>query len=146
VGSGRGEQWAVGSERWAKRFFPFKGGKMKVKNYQELIAWQKAMDLVEDVYRASRTFPREEIYALTSQIRRAAVSVPSNIAEGQGRRTTLDFLRHLSIAYGSLREVETQILIAGRLRYLNSATIDQVMRRAGELGKLLNGLMNSLPH
>ncbi len=119
---------------------------MKVKNYQELIAWQKAMDLVEDVYRASRTFPREEIYALTSQIRRAAVSVPSNIAEGQGRRTTLDFLRHPSIAYGSLREVETQILIAGRLRYLNSATIDQVMRRAGEVGKLLNGLMNSLPH
>jgi len=127
-------------------FFHLKGGKMKVKNYQELIAWQKAMDLVEDVYRASRTFPREEIYALTSQIRRAAVSVPSNIAEGQGRRTTLDFLRHLSIAYGSLREVETQILIAGRLRYLNSATIDQVMRRAGEVGKLLNGLMNSLPH
>ena len=135
------EQWAVGKE-----IFPFKEGKMKVKNYQELIAWQKAMDLVEDVYRASRTFPREEIYALTSQIRRAAVSVPSNIAEGQGRRTTLDFLRHLSIAYGSLREVETQILIAGRLRYLNSATIDQVMRRAGEVGKLLNGLMNSLTH
>jgi len=129
-----------------KEIFPFKRGKMKVKNYQELIAWQKAMDLVEDVYRASRTFPREEIYPLTSQIRRAAVSVPSNIAEGQGRRTTLDFLRHLSIAYGSLREVETQILIAGRLRYLNSATIDQVMRRAGEVGKLLNGLMNSLPH
>src|SRR5712691_5534753 len=87
---------------------------MKVKNYQELIVWQKAMDLVEDVYKASRDFPREEVYALTSQIRRAAVSIPSNIAEGQGRRTTLDFLRHLSIAYGSLREVETQILIAGR--------------------------------
>ena len=87
---------------------------MKVKNYQELIVWQKAMDLVEDVYKSSRDFPREEIYALTSQIRRAAVSIPSNIAEGQGRRTTLDFLRHLSIAYGSLREVETQILIAGR--------------------------------
>ena len=72
---------------------------MKVKNYQELIVWQKAMDLVEDVYKSSKDFPREEIYALTSQIRRAAVSIPSNIAEGQGRRTTLDFLRHLSIAY-----------------------------------------------
>ena len=117
---------------------------MKVKNYQELIAWQKAMDLVEDVYRASKTFPREEIYGLTSQIRRAAVSLASNIAEGQGRRTSLDFLRHLSIAYGSLREVETRILIAGRLLYLNSPTTDQVMRRAGEVGKLLNGLMNSL--
>jgi four helix bundle protein len=117
---------------------------MKVKNYQELIAWQKAMDLVEDVYRASKTFPREEIYALTSQIRRAAVSVPSNIAEGQGRRTTLDFLRHLSIAYGSLREVETQILIAQRLRYVNETTVEPVMRRAGEVGRLLNGLMSSL--
>jgi len=75
---------------------------MKAKNYQELTVWQRAMDLVEDVYTLSRDFPREEIYALTSQIRRAAVSTPSNIAEGQGRRTTADFVRHLSIAYGSL--------------------------------------------
>ena len=117
---------------------------MKVKNYQELIVWQKAMDLVEDVYKSSRDFPREEIYALTSQIRRAAVSIPSNIAEGQGRRTTLDFLRHLSIAYGSLREVETQILIAGRLRYVAQTRVDDVMDLAGEVGRLLNGLMNSL--
>ena len=85
---------------------------MKVKNYQDLIAWQRAMDLVELVYKASTRFPREELYALTSQVRRAAVSIPSTIAEGQGRRTTSDFLRHLSIAYGSLREVETQLLIA----------------------------------
>src|ERR1700682_299934 len=98
---------------------------MKVKNYQELIAWQKAVGLVEAVYLASRTFPREEIYGLTSQIRRAAVSVPSNIAEGQGRRTTLDFLRHLSIAYGSLREVETQILIARRLKYIAQARLEE---------------------
>ena len=117
---------------------------MKVKNYQELIVWQKAMDLVEDVYKSSRDFPREEIYALTSQIRRAAVSIPSNIAEGQGRRTTLDFLRHLSIAYGSLREVETQILIARRLRYVTQTRVDEVMDFAGEVGRLLNGLMNSL--
>jgi four helix bundle protein len=81
---------------------------MSLKNYQELIAWQKAMDLVVETYAISRSFPREEIYALTNQIRRAAVSIPSNIAEGQGRRTTADFLRHLSISYGSLREVETQ--------------------------------------
>ena len=117
---------------------------MKVKNYQDLIAWQKAMDLVDDVYRASREFPREEIYALTSQIRRAAVSIPSNIAEGQGRRTTADFLRHLSIAYGSLREVETQILIAQRLKYLAQANVETVLSRAGEVGRLLNGLMASL--
>lgn len=117
---------------------------MKLKNYQDLIAWQKSMDLVEDVYRASKDFPREEIYALTSQIRRAAVSIPSNIAEGQGRRTTADFLRHLSIAYGSLCEVETQILIARRLKYIAQARLDDVMSRAGEVGRLLNGLMASL--
>jgi len=117
---------------------------MRVKNYQELIAWQKAMDLVEAVYRASRNFPREETYALTNQIRRAAVSVPSNIAEGQGRRTTADFLRHLSIAYGSLREVETQILIAARLGYATKEMTSGVMNLAGEVGRLLNGLMASL--
>ncbi len=117
---------------------------MKVKNYTELIVWQKAMDLVEDVYRVSKSFPREEIYGLTSQIRRASVSIASNIAEGQGRRTTADFLRHLSIAYGSLREVETQILIAARLRYLAQIRTDEVMQLAGEVGKLLNGLMCSL--
>src|SRR5258708_7699005 len=117
---------------------------MKVKNYQELIAWQKAMDLVEDVYKASRAFPREEIYALTSQIRRAAVSIPSNIAEGQGRRTNGDFLHHLSIAYGSLREVKTQILIAQRLRYLAQREVEKVLSRAGEVGRILNGLMASL--
>ena len=117
---------------------------MKVKNYQELIAWQRAMDLVEEVYKASKSFPREEIYALTSQIRRAAVSIPSNIAEGQGRRTTADFLRHLSIAYGSLREVETQMLIAARLGYSGLERTETVMNRAGEVGRLLNGLMASL--
>jgi four helix bundle protein len=117
---------------------------MKVKNYQELIAWQKAMDLVEEVYLASRSFPREELYGLTSQLRRAAVSIPSNVAEGQGRRTTPDFLRHLSIAYGSLRELETQILIATRLGYLAQGKCYEVMNTAGEVGRLLNGLTSSL--
>ena len=117
---------------------------MKVKNYQELIAWQRAMDLAEEVYTASRDFPREEIYALTNQIRRAAVSIPSNIAEGQGRRTTADFLRHLSIAYGSLCELETQILIAQRLRYLVQEKVENILARAGEVGRILNGLMASL--
>ena len=117
---------------------------MKVKNYQELIGWQKAMDLVEEVYKASQDFPREEIYGLTGQIRRAAVSIASNIAEGQGRRTTADFLRHLSIVYGSLREVETQILIARRLKYVTQTRFEEVMSLAGEVGRLLNGLMASL--
>ncbi len=96
---------------------------MKVKDYSELIAWQKAMDLVERVYDASRQFPKEELYAC-KQIRRAAVSIPSNIAEGQGRRSTNEFLHHLSYAHGSLREVETQILIAGRLGYLRQNNVE----------------------
>jgi len=117
---------------------------MKVKNYQELIVWQKAMDLVEEVYKSSKNFPREELYGLTSQLRRAAVSIPSNIAEGQGRTTTPDFLRHLSISYGSLRELETQVLIATRLGYLAKERRDDVINMAGEVGRLLNGLMSSL--
>jgi len=117
---------------------------MKVSHYQELIAWQKAMALVEEVYAATRTFPREEIYGLTSQLRRAAVSVPSNIAEGQGRRSTADFLRHLSIAYGSLLELETQVLIAARLNYLSKEKCNVVLKMAAEVGRLLNGLISAL--
>src|SRR5437660_4976339 len=109
------------------------------KPHKKLVAWSKSMDLVQVVYEISKKCPREEIYGLTSQIRRAAVSIPSNIAEGQGRRTTSDFLRHLSIAYGSLREVETQILIARRLKYVPEARLEEVMNRAGEVGRLLNG-------
>jgi four helix bundle protein len=117
---------------------------MKVRNYQDLIVWQKAMDLVEQIYATTRNFPREEMYGLTSQLRRAAVSIPSNIAEGQGRRTTADFVRHLSISYGSLREVETQALIAARLRYLTTEGCQDILKMAGEVGRLLNGLMSSL--
>ena len=117
---------------------------MKVKNYQELIVWQKSMDFVEEIYSSTKAFPRKEIYALTNQIRKAAVSIPSNIAEGQGRRTTPDFCRRLSIAYGSLREVETQILIAMRLGYLSHTPKNHLLRMAAEIGRLLNGLMTAL--
>jgi len=114
------------------------------KNYRDLIVWQKAMDFVEKVYHATRGFPKEEIYGLTSQVRRAAVSVPSNIAEGEGRHSAGDFQRFLSMAYGSLREVETQILIAERLHYLPAEKVSDLMGAAGEIGRLLNGLMTSL--
>jgi four helix bundle protein len=102
------------------------------------------MDLVELVYQATRQFPREELYGLTNQLRRAAVSVPSNIAEGQGRNSTNDFRRFLAIGYGSLREVETQILIAQRLQYINEAQTERLLNLAGEVGRLINGLSNSL--
>ena len=115
-----------------------------IRDYRDLIVWQKAMSLVTDIYRETKLFPRDEVYGLTAQIRRASVSIPSNIAEGQGRRTTADFVKHLSIAYGSLREVETQALIARRLNYVAEIALNKVLNHAGEVGRLLNGLMASL--
>jgi four helix bundle protein len=117
---------------------------MAGKNYRDLVAWQKAMDLVENVYLVSKGFPRDELYGLTSQVRRAAVSVPSNIAEGQGRFTTGEFVHLLSVGHGSLREVETQIIIAGRLNYLSEPKANGVLELASEVGRLINGLANSL--
>jgi four helix bundle protein len=117
---------------------------MAVKNFKDLIAWQKAMDLVEMVYRLTKQFTPEELYGLTSQLRRAVVSIPSNIAEGQGRNTENEFNRFLSIAYGSLREVETQLLIAIRLEYVRQSDFQPVQDLCDETGRILNGLMNSL--
>jgi four helix bundle protein len=117
---------------------------MPVKDFRELIVWQKAMDLVAHAYRTTAHFPREEIYGLTSQIRRAAVSIPSNIAEGQARNTTRDFLQFLAIAYGSLKELETQILIAERLGYINSESKDVLIASTTEVARLISGLANSL--
>lgn len=117
---------------------------MPVKNYRDLIAWQKAMDLVEEVYLLTQKFPREELYGLTAQIRRAVVSVPSNVAEGEGRNSAKEFVRFLSIAYGSLREVETQLLIAVRLKYLTQDEIRESQQLCDETGRIINGLMNKL--
>lgn len=117
---------------------------MKVRNYTELFAWQRAMDLVLATYQATKSFPVEELYALTKQLRRAVVSIPSNIAEGQGRRSTKEFLHHLSIAYGSLSETETQILIAERLRYLPKERSEELIGMCGEVGRIINGLARSL--
>jgi len=123
-----------------------KGSGVSGKNYADLIVWRRAMDFVEAVYRATAVFPKEEIYGLTRQMRRAAVSIPSNIAEGQGRKSPREFHRFLSVAHGSLRELETQILIAERLEYVDSSARSNLMNSAGEIGRLLNGLMNSLSH
>jgi four helix bundle protein len=119
---------------------------MKVKNFRELIVWQKALDLVEETYKASKSFPKDEIYGLTSQIRRAVVSIPSNIAEGQGRDTSREFRHYLSIAYGSLCEVQTQIFIAPRLTYMKEEQVIRLLSMTDEVARLINGLSNSLPH
>ncbi len=117
---------------------------MTGKSYQDLIAWQRAMDFVESVYRATRSFPKDELYGLTSQIRRSSVSVPSNIAEGQGRRAKAEFHHRLSIAHGSLCEAETQLMIGGRLAYLGPSDLQRLLAQAGEVGRLITGLSNSL--
>jgi four helix bundle protein len=117
---------------------------MPVKTYRELIAWQKAMDLVVLVYRLTPRFPKEELYRLTQQLRKAAVSIPSNIAEGQGRRTTAEFLHFLSIASGSLNEAETQVLLGERLGYVVSSETTDVLGLSSEVGRVLNGQISSL--
>jgi four helix bundle protein len=117
---------------------------MAVRSYRELIAWQKAMDMVASVYEVRRRFPKEEMFALTLQVRRASVSIPSNIAEGQGRGIGKEFCHHLRIAYGSLREVETQLLIADRLGYLPVRKIDSLLEQSSEVGRLVNGLMKAV--
>ena len=117
---------------------------MSLLHYRELIAWQKAMRLVSRVYELSDHFPADEKFGLTSQIRRAAISVPSNVAEGQGRDSTKEFVRHLSIAYGSLMEVETQILIGVDLKYLDDETAEVFLQESAEAGRIINGLMRSL--
>ena len=117
---------------------------MPVQSYRELFAWQKAMDFTTEVYRVTRRFPKEELYGVTSQLRRAAISVPSNIAEGQGRQTTGEFRQFLGHARGSLLETETQILLSERLEYLDHETTENLLKQAAEVGRILNGLMNSL--
>lgn len=106
--------------------------------------WQKSMDLVEMVYHVTKGFPREDLYGLTNQLRRAAVSIPSNIAEGQARNSTAEFRNFLSIARGSLAEVETQLLIAERLNYIEPGKLGELMNIQTEINKMTNALMSKL--
>jgi len=114
-----------------------------MQGHKDLVVWQKAMDLVTTVYKLTKSFPKSEVYGLASQMQRAAVSVPSNIAEGQGLKQTQAYARHLAIANGSLTELETQLEIARRLGYL-TAEDEPVIDRAGEVGRMLAGLRRSL--
>jgi four helix bundle protein len=117
---------------------------MDIKSFRDLIAWQKAMDYVVLVYRHAALFPREELYGLTCQLRRAAVSIPSNIAEGHGRQSTRDFLKFLAIAYGSLNESQTQVLLAQRLKFLEDRACSELLEVSYEVARLINGLIKSL--
>lgn len=115
-----------------------------LKNYKELKVWQKAFSLCLDIYRFSRDFPKEEKFGLTSQVRRAAVSIPSNIAEGYSRKSTADYVRMLYIAYGSLCELETQIMLAGDLGYLKDSRFANLIENISEVERMLKALIRSL--
>ena len=117
---------------------------MVVNSYEELIVWQKAMLLVEEVYKLVKKLPREELYALSDQLRRAVVSVPSNIAEGHTRAGTKEFINFLSIANGSRVEVETQLKICERLKYLSESDVTESLNLCSEVGKMLNVMISKL--
>lgn len=117
---------------------------MTVTSYKDLDVWQKAMDLVTEVYALTKGFPRDELYGLTSQMRRAAVSIPSNIAEGRGKRSTGDFMRFLNIAYGSAAELETQIIISENLGYTDQNITKPLIEETNRVCRMLNGLITSL--
>ncbi len=115
-----------------------------LRNYKELKVWQRAYQLCLEVYKITKRFPNEERYILTSQIRRAAVSVPSNIAEGYGRKTTPEYIRFLYIAYGSNCELETQILLSGDMGYIETDKLKILQEGIGEVERMLKALIKSL--
>jgi four helix bundle protein len=118
--------------------------KVRAHRYQDLLAWQKAIEFVQAIYAISSKFPQKKMFGLKSQLRRAAVSVPSNIAEGQGRASRGEFLQFLGHARGSLYEIETQIVIAPNLRYFSAEDRDLLLAEAQRLGRILNALIASL--
>ncbi len=117
---------------------------MTVRGYKELLVWQKALLVTRNVYRLTRSFPSEERFGLIAQMRRAAVSIPSNIAEGQARRTTREFIQFLSHSEGSLAELETQMLISVDLAYCHKAEASPIFVDLDELRKMLNALRRKL--
>ena len=118
--------------------------KIPIRSYRDLVVWQKAVELVTEIYRLTQTFPKEEMFGLMSQMRRAAVSIPSNIAEGHGRLSRKEYIYFLGNARGSLAELETQVTIARNLGFLEETKLNRVLEQAGELGRIINGLLASL--
>jgi four helix bundle protein len=117
---------------------------MEIRSFRDLRVWQGSMDLVEMIYRLSADFPRHETYGLTSQIRRAAISIPSNIAEGHSRKHTKEYLKFLSIAQGSLAELQTQIEIASRLGYVTESAVNETLSFSVSLSKQLHALRSAI--
>ncbi len=119
---------------------------MIVRDYKDLIVWQKSMDLLVEVYRLAKKLPKEETYGLSDQMRRAVVSIPSNIAEGKNRSSGKDFLRFLFIARGSRAEVETQLLACIRLNYLEEDDVENALKLCTEVGKMLSAMISKMSH
>lgn len=117
---------------------------MTIRSYRDLEVWKRSMALVKSVYTLSGAFPADERFGLTSQLRRSAVSIPSNIAEGRARKSTKDFLRFLNIAYGSLAEIETQLLLSKDMAFAPASEVDALLNETAEIARMINGLTVSL--
>jgi len=116
----------------------------EIRSFRDLIVWDRSMDLVKETYKATESFPKEEIFGLTSQVRRAAASIPSNIAEGHARLSRKEFQHYLGNARGSLAELQTQIILGKELGFLSEKEMDAFLNKAAEVGRLINGLLSSL--
>jgi four helix bundle protein len=142
-GQGTGNR-GRGVEVGSLNHFKFGRHIMSIRSYRDLLVWQKSMDLVEEAYRVTGGFSKHEIYGLSSQVQRATVSIPANIAAGHDRDSTKEYLRHLAIAAGSLAEVETLIIVALRLKYLERRLHDDVLTACESIGRMLRNLQRAL--
>jgi len=115
-----------------------------IRGFRDLIVWQKSVDLIDEIYRLTREFPKHEQYGLSSQVQRAAVSVAANIAEGNGRDSTREYIHHLSFSLGSLAEVETYLVVSTRLGYVQQKAVAAMERKCDEIGKMLRSLQKAL--
>jgi four helix bundle protein len=116
----------------------------KIESFKDLFVWQKGIELVDEIYKMTKTFPKEEIYGITSQIRRAAISVSANIAEGWGRGTTKNYIQFLEISRGSLFELNTLIIISSNLNFVNQKNCNEIEIKINEIGRMLNALISKL--
>jgi len=117
---------------------------MKISSYKDLEVWQVSVGMASEIYDITRSFPKEEIYSLTSQIRRAAISIPANIAEGWGRNMTKEYIQFLRVARGSLSELETRLIISNNLSYMDSDSLDALSNTIRRLSSMLNSMIDSL--